>query len=80
MAVIDLRKLAEDSEIGGDGGVAVADSNGGLIGVWKREGEGIESPDKVADGSGLCGMDGLREREIGFLCRPPFSSRFRNLS
>lgn len=79
---MDFRKLDDVSEIGGEGGVAVEDASvilaGGVVNMGE---ETVEVPGDRSKISGVCGVDGLRYRGVGFLARrPPPDSAFRSLS
>lgn len=65
---MDFRILDDDSEMGGDGGVAVAEASDILAGGVVNIGEEIvEVPGERSSISGVCGVDGLRCRDVCFL-------------
>lgn len=82
---MDLRILDDDSEIGGEGGVAVAEANVSLVGVVLTElnigDEMMDVPGDRSNISGVCGVDGLRYKGVGLLIRRPVViSAFRSFS
>ena len=80
VALMDLRILVDDSDIGGDGGVAVAAINDVFIGVVKIGDDTVDGPGERSNISGVCGVDGVRCKGAGFLRRPPCDSAFRSFS
>lgn len=58
--LIDLRKFTDDSEIGGEGGVAVAEARDGLAGGVAKTGEEVAVRGERSKISRFCGVDGLR--------------------
>lgn len=78
---MDLRILVDDSDIGGDGGVAVAAISDVFIGGVANIGDDtVDGPGERSNISGVCGVDGVRCKGAGFLRRPPWDSAFRSLS
>lgn len=82
---MDLRILDDDSEMGGEGGVAVADAMVSLVGVVLTElnngDEMMVVPGDRSKISGVCGVDGLRYKGVGLLIlRPVVISVFRSFS
>lgn len=68
VTLMDFRILDDDSEMGGDGGVAVAEASDILAGgVVNIEEEIVEVPGERSGISGVCGVDGLRCRDVCFL-------------
>ena len=80
VALVDLRKFVEDSEMGGDGGVAVADAKDDLPGGVAKTGEEVTVPGDRSKISRVCGVDGLRYRGVGLRRRYPCPSAFRSFS
>ena len=63
VALIDFRMLDDDSDMGGDGGVAVTDASDPLAGGVVKIGDDIvDVPGDRSNMSGVCGVDdeGLR--------------------
>jgi hypothetical protein len=80
-ALIDLRMLMDDSDIGGDGGVAVAAIRDVFMGgVAKIGDDTVDGPGERSKISGVCGVDGVRCKGAGFLRRTPCDSAFRSFS
>lgn len=79
--LIDLRMFTDDSEIGGEGGVAVDDARDGLAGGVANTGEDVAVPGERSKISKLCGVAGLRwYKGVGFRRRIPCPSVFRSFS
>lgn len=81
VAVMDFRMLLDDSEMGGEGGVAAEEMSDDFIGGVANKGEDtIDVAGERSKISGVCGVDGLRPKGAGFLRRLPFMSAFRSFS
>jgi hypothetical protein len=80
VALIDLRMLLEVSEIGGEGGVAVADVKDFIGGVANKGDDTVDPSGERSKISGVCGVEGVRCKATGFLRRPPCSSVLRSFS
>lgn len=65
VALIDLRRQADDSEIGGEGGVAVAFAKEDLAGGVANTGEEAVVPGERSKISKVCGVEGLRYKGVG---------------
>jgi hypothetical protein len=60
VALIDRRRLDDDSEMGGEGGVAVEEASDDLAGGVAKTGEEVAVPGERSKISNECGVDGLR--------------------
>lgn len=60
VALIDRRRLDDDSEMGGEGGVAVEEASDDLAGGVAKIGEEVAVPGERSKISNEWGVDGLR--------------------
>lgn len=67
---MDLRKLVEASEMGGEGGVAVEEAKVDLAGGVAKTGDEVVPGDRSKI-SRVCGVDGLRYKGVGLRRRYP---------
>ena len=74
VALIDLRKLVEDSEMGGEGGVAVEAASDAFAGGVANTGDEVAVPGDRSKISKVCGGEGLRYRGVGLRRRNPLPS------
>lgn len=68
---MDLRKLVEASEMGGEGGVAVEEAKVDLAGGVANTGDEVTVPGDRSKISRVCGVDGLRYKGVGLRRRNP---------
>lgn len=80
VALIDLRRLAEDSEIGGEGGVSVDVDSDDLAGGVANTGDDVTVPGDRSKISRCWGVDGLRYKGVGLRRRNPCPSVCRSFS
>lgn len=76
---MDLRKLVEASEMGGEGGVAVEEARVDLAGGVAKTGDEVAPGDRSKI-SRVCGVDGLRYKGVGLRRRYPWPSVCRSFS
>jgi hypothetical protein len=68
---MDLRKLVEASEMGGEGGVAVEEAKVDLAGGVANTGDDVPTPGDRSKISSGWGVDGLRYNGVGLRRRNP---------